>query len=140
MRVLDRGPALLRLLVQPCLGPSERQARRPWREAGLLSEGRDKDLLSICDLPPEDRKKCLLKTHEYFRTNPAFQMRGRGSGFVLLGKGPALDAEFIICKYYRFIASSGFMCILCSKLCARMLSSSKQHFSMQSSLSACNLQ
>ena len=28
------------------------------------------------------------------RKNTALQMRGRGAGFVLLGKGPALDADF----------------------------------------------
>ena len=61
-----------------------------WREAERLFEGRDEDLRNISDLSLEDRKSCLLKTHEYFSRHPAFQMRGRGSGFVLLGKGPAL--------------------------------------------------
>ena len=82
------------------LAPRRRQPRklwyaryRFWREAELFFEERGEDLQNISDLSPEDRKRCLLKTHEYFRAHPAFHMRGRGSGFVLLGKGPALDAE-----------------------------------------------
>ena len=64
-----------------------------WREAERLFEGRDEALRNISDLSPEDRENCLLKTHEYFSRHPAFQMRGRGSGFVLLGNGPTLDAD-----------------------------------------------
>ena len=80
------------------LAPRRRQPRklwyarcRFWREAELFFEERGEDLRSVSDLSPEGRKCCLLKTHEYFRINPAFQMRGRGSGFVILGKGLALD-------------------------------------------------
>ena len=58
------------------------------------------DLRNISDLSSEDRENCLFETHEHFRKHPALQMRGRGSGFVLLGKGPALDSD---CDDDRFV-------------------------------------
>ena len=66
---------------------------RFWREAERLFEDRDEELNFISDLSLEDRRVCLEKVHAYFLMNPSLQMRGRGSGFVTLGKGPALDAE-----------------------------------------------
>lgn len=65
-----------------------------WREVERFAAGRDEDLRNISDLSPGDRESCLWKTHEHFWMHPALQMRGRGSGFVLPGKGPALDADF----------------------------------------------
>ena len=34
-----------------------------------------------------------MRTHEYFKHRKVLQFRGRGSGFVGPGKGPALDAD-----------------------------------------------
>ena len=67
---------------------------RFWQEASQLVRDTDEEkLTSISELTFEQRKICLQRTHEYFKRTKVLQFRGRGSGFVALGKGPALDAE-----------------------------------------------
>ena len=66
---------------------------RLWHEAEALFEDGEEALENLSQLSPKELPMCLKKTHDHFVKHSWFQMKGRGHGFVVAGKGPALDAS-----------------------------------------------